>query len=160
MRIIAITTALCLFVSVVQAKSNEPVEKVLDQFHQAAAEANFKQYFSLLSENAVFLGTDATERWTKKEFKLFVKPYFEKGVGWTYVPTQRDLVVIDSNTVLFDELLENTSYGQCRGSGLVIKTEFGWQIAQYNLSIPMPNALAKTFTSQIKVHQVDANKGK
>jgi ketosteroid isomerase-like protein len=127
------------------------INKVLNSFHQAAANADAKRYFDLLSQDAIFLGTDATERWTKEEFQSFVIPYFSKGQGWLYTPTQQNISLISTGQVaFFDELLFSESYGTCRGSGVLIKTKHGWKISQYNLSIPMPNGIAKALVKQIK----------
>ncbi len=134
--------------------ADEGIEATLDTFHQAASEADSKTYFDLLTQDSIFLGTDATERWTKKEFKAFAEPYFSQGKGWTYQSTQRHISVLaDGKTAFFDELLSNNSYGECRGSGVLVLTEQGWKIAQYNLSIPIPNDLSKTLTEQIKNFQ-------
>lgn len=131
--------------------TDEEINKSLDAFHRAAAVADFDTYIGLLSQDAIFLGTDGSERWTKTEFSTFVKPYFEKGQGWLYVPTERNISYIASTQVVyFDEILTNESYGETRGSGVMVKTEEGWKIAQYNLSIPMPNAMAKALVEQIK----------
>ncbi|MEW6989057.1 nuclear transport factor 2 family protein [Colwelliaceae bacterium 6441] len=130
--------------------SNEAIDKTLDEFHVAATGANFDKYFSLLATNSVFLGTDATERWTKEEFKTFVKPYFSKGKGWRYEPTQRNISLInEKNMAFFDELLINKNYGQCRGSGILIKENNQWKILQYNLSIPVPNHISNGVVSLI-----------
>jgi len=127
------------------------IDKVLNSFHQAAADAQVKPYFDLLSQDAIFLGTDATERWTKEEFKSFVMPYFSKGKGWLYTPQKRHISLVKKGQVaFFDELLFSDTYGICRGSGVLIKTDLGWKISQYNLSIPMPNGLAKELIKQIK----------
>lgn len=116
------------------------IRSVLDSFHAAAAKADEAAYFGCLAEQAVFLGTDATERWTKEEFRKYCKPYFDKGIGWKYVPTQRHVSLApDGKTAWFDELLENQKNGQCRGSGVLIHQQAEWRIAQYNLSIPIPN---------------------
>ena len=129
----------------------QSIAKVLNSFHQAAADAKAKPYFNLLSEEAIFLGTDASERWSKEEFKAFVIPYFSKGTGWLYTPTQRNISLLKEGQVaFFDELLLSEGYGTCRGSGVLIKTGQGWKISQYNLSIPMPNGLAKALVKQIK----------
>ena len=39
---------------------------VIDQWHKAASDANFKTYFELMTEDAVFIGTDANEYWNKQ----------------------------------------------------------------------------------------------
>ena len=45
----------------------------------------------------------------------------------------------------FDELLDNAKLGLCRGSGILAKKGDDWKVLQYNLSIPIPNALAEDF---------------
>jgi ketosteroid isomerase-like protein len=133
------------------ASEEQNITNVLNSFHQAAADAQAKPYFNLLSQNAIFLGTDASERWSKEEFKAFVVPYFSKGTGWLYTPTKRNINLLKQGQVaFFDELLFNKIYGNCRGTGVLIKTDQGWKISQYNLSIPMPNGLAKALVKQIK----------
>ncbi|HMP01056.1 MAG TPA: nuclear transport factor 2 family protein [Gemmatales bacterium] len=128
----------------VDADETPAIAAVLDAFHAAAAVADGERYFACLAPRAVFLGTDATERWSRDEFRKFVEPYFVKGIGWKYVPRDRQIELAPGGQVAwFDELLENAKYGTCRGSGVLVRVGQGpWQIAQYNLSIPIPNALA------------------
>ncbi|WOX05759.1 nuclear transport factor 2 family protein [Microbulbifer pacificus] len=128
----------------------------LDDFHKAAANADFDAYFDLFSKDGVFIGTDASERWTVDTFKEFVKPYFSQGKGWTYVPRDRTIVV-HGDVAWFDELLDNEAYGECRGSGVLVRENGEWKIAQYNLHFPIPNDLAKQITQMIKAH---AQKGR
>ena len=52
------------------------VAAVLDDFHAAAAQADEARYFGHLDDKAVFLGTDASERWTKAQFQAYAHPYF------------------------------------------------------------------------------------
>ena len=116
---------------------------VLDDFHRAAADADFDRYFGHFAENAVFLGTDATERWTVEEFKAYARPFFGPGGGWTYRPRDRSVSFTpDGRTAFFDELLDNQGLGETRGSGVLVLEDGTWKVAQYNLSIPIPNALA------------------
>lgn len=128
---------------------SQQVKQVLKSFHQAAAQANFQQYFSLLTDNAVFIGTDSHERWTKTEFASFVKPYFSKGVGWSYQPKQQN-ISLQGNIAFFDELLWSDKYGLCRGTGVLTKYGDKWLISQYSLSIPIPNEIAKGVVADIK----------
>jgi ketosteroid isomerase-like protein len=140
-----------IFVHVSVHANQAQISSVLDKFHQAASEANSQQYFDLLTESAVFIGTDATERWDKPTFKAFAKPYFDKGQGWTYLPRDRHVVISGSgNVAWFDELLDSQSYGECRGTGVLELTAQGWKISQYHLTIPMPNGVAKSLVKQIK----------
>ena len=55
---------------------NERINDLLDGLHQDAHEGNFENYFNRYSPDAVFLGTDKTERWTIKEFKAYAEPAF------------------------------------------------------------------------------------
>jgi ketosteroid isomerase-like protein len=129
----------------------EAVGEILDRFHQAAAEADADTYFSLLEDEAVYLGTDAGERWSVDEFRAFAKPYFDRGQGWTYVPTSRHVDLDDDrSTAWFDDMLENDSYGTTRGTGVLTKTPDGWRIVQYHLTIPIPNEIAKEVVERIR----------
>ena|GEM_PF-1705577 len=121
----------------------------LDSFHKAASSADFDAYFDHFSRGGVFIGTDASERWSVEDFKRYVKPYFSQGKGWTYVPRDRTITV-HGDVAWFDELLDNEAYGECRGSGVLVRDEGQWKIAQYNLHFPVPNDLAKQITELIK----------
>ena len=143
------------FFSVAQsAKEEQAINKVLDQFHQAAANANAKVYLNSLTDDAIFLGTDASERWTKQQFTAFVLPYFDQGKGWLYVAKDRNISILKQGSVaFFDEVLENSKYGYCRGSGVLIQTNQGWKISQYSLSITVPNDIAKKVVGEIKSYE-------
>ena len=138
-----------------EVTEQQAVALVLDQFHQAATDADTEKYLNLLHDEAVFLGTDASERWTKEQFTQFVQPYFNQGKGWSYVPKQRNISFLPiSNIAFFDELLQNNHYGTCRGTGLLIKTNQGWKISQYNLSLPVPNDIAKSVVKAVKTYEM------
>jgi ketosteroid isomerase-like protein len=127
------------------------IATVLDAFHAAAARADEEAYFALLAPNAVFLGTDATERWDKAAFRTFAHPYFAEGKGWTFTPRNRHVDLSrDGRVAWFDELLDSATYGECRGTGVLEKVDGGWKIVQYHLTIPMPNDLAKELVARIR----------
>ncbi len=119
------------------AASEVAISRVLDDWHTAAAQADESGYFSYFAPGGVFLGTDATERWDAAAFRAFAHPYFAKGKAWTMVPSRRHLAV-DGEHAWFDEALE-TSYGPCRGSGVLQRIAGAWKIAQYNLTLTIPN---------------------
>lgn len=139
----------------VTANATVEAGKVLDKFHQAASEANFDEYFNQMAPDAVFLGTDPSERWTRQQFEAFVTPYFAKGKGWTYKVVNRNMDIIEGHTdiVFFDELLDNEYYGLCKGSGVLKRTGKGWQIVQYNLSVAVENDVSKPVTTLLKEHR-------
>ena len=115
------------------------INTVLDSWHKAAANAEFDNYFSYMTSNGVFIGTDATENWQLDAFKTFSKPYFDKGKAWNFTSLQRNIYFDKSqNTAWFDELLD-TQMKICRGSGVLIKEGKNWKIAHYVLSMTIPN---------------------
>ena len=125
------------------------VNRVLDDWHRAAATATEQRYFDAMAPEFVFLGTDASERWDVASFRTFAHPYFEKGKAWTFTPHHRN-VTVRGDFAWFDEKLDSASYGECRGSGVLRRVGGQWKIAQYNLTIPIPNDLAKEFVARIR----------
>ena len=78
-----------------------------------------------------------------------MKPCFSAGKGWTYHARDRHVnLSVDQHTAWFDAALDNDSYGECRGSGVLQQYGEFWKIEQDNLPIPMPNALAKDSVAQ------------
>jgi hypothetical protein len=127
------------------------INRVLNDFHAAAAAADFNRYFGHFAQDAVFLGTDATERWTVEQFQAYARPHFRPGGGWTYHPRGRNVSFTpDARTAFFDELLDNAGLGETRGSGVLVLEDGEWKVAQYNLSIPIPNPLADTVVTLIR----------
>lgn len=121
-------------------KTKAEIEKTLNKWHEAAAKPDEARYFSLMTDNAVFLGTDPLERWTKEEFQKWAHPIFLKGEGWSMKAYRRNLFFnSDSSICWFDEELLSSGLGNVRGSGVVVKEKNAWKIAQYNLSIPIRN---------------------
>ncbi len=115
---------------------------VLDSLHAAASKADEPGYFGLFTEDAVFVGTDATEVWSLDAFRAYARPVFAQGRGWTYVPepgTRRIRISSDGQVAWFYEALRNEKYGATRGSGVLVRTAAGWRVAQYVLSFPIPN---------------------
>ncbi|WP_371815881.1 nuclear transport factor 2 family protein [Flavobacterium sp. CS20] len=106
---------------------------------KAAAEADLKTYQNLMTEDAVFIGTDATEYWQGQAFIDFAKPYFDRGKAWTFHKLERHIYIGKSKqTAWFDELLD-TQMGICRGSGVLVQVDGEWKIKHYVLSITIPN---------------------
>lgn len=126
------------------ARLQQGPEQILDALHRHAAEANWDDYFALYLPNASFIGTDASEHWDMAEFERYARPT----KGWRYSLTQRKMTR-RAEVVWFDEILMSDSYGVSRGTGTLIMTDTGWKIAQYHLSFPVPNAIAREITSRI-----------
>lgn len=136
-----------------RAQATRNVSSVLDSLHAYASAANGGAYFALFAPEAVFFGTDATERWSVEEFRGYAQPRFDQGRGWTYVlrPGTRNIEFDPSGTVAwFDEILDNANYGETRGTGVMRLIDGEWKIAQYHLTIPVPNELAAAMVRMIR----------
>lgn len=117
----------------------EQVNSTLDAWHKAAADANFKAYFGMMAEDAIFIGTDPTEYWNKQSFETYAKPHFDKGKAWNFKVIERHVYFDKSGKLAwFDELL-NTQMKICRGSGVLVKIGKEWKIKHYVLSMTIPN---------------------
>lgn len=129
------------FISVNQDINKEKVKvnSTLDAWHKAAADANYNAYFALMADDAVFIGTDATENWNKKAFQVWAKPFFDKGKAWSFTALERHIYFDETGkTAWFDELLD-TQMKICRGSGVMVKIGKKWKIKHYVLSMTIPN---------------------
>lgn len=138
-----------------QTKADETdanaIAGVLDDFHTAASVADWERYFDLMTEDAIFIGTDAAERWDKPTFRSYAQ---KARNGWTYAVRSRNIHIgPDGTTAWFYELLDNSKYGTSRGTGVLIRGVSGWKIAQYHLTFPLPNDLAAEITAKIKAFE-------
>ena len=121
--------------------AQEKLDVLLNGLHQDAHEGNYETYFERYTSDAVFLGTDKTERWTIQKFKEYAKPAFADGHGWTYEVVERNWEG-SGDTRWFDEILFNEKYGHCRGTGVVELINGEWKIAHYSLTLLIPNDIA------------------
>ena len=119
------------------------VNKVLDDLNLYASAADFKNYFDLYAEESTFIGTDANEIWTKKEFMDYARAPFERGKALSFTSLKRNITFSnDGKYAWFDELLD-TQMKLCRGSGVLEKIGNQWKIKQYVLSMTIPNDVNK-----------------
>ena len=130
---------LCVSCIESKEKTETEINLFIDKWHKDAAETNFDSYFGAIADDGIFIGTDATENWTKKEFITFAKPYFDQGKAWNFSSLERNIYFSkDKNIVWFDELLD-TQMKICRGSGVLINENNEWKIKHYVLSMTIPN---------------------
>ena len=121
------------------AAARTAINTVLDDWHAAAAASDEERYFAHLTDDAVLLGTDATERWLPAAFRAYAHAPFAAQRGWNFRSIRRD-VTVRYDVAWFDEDLDATNLGPCRGSGVLVRDASGrWKIAQYNLAITVPN---------------------
>lgn len=119
--------------------------KFIDSWHNYASDANFDAYFESMSEDAVYIGTDPNEYWTKTEFMEWAREYFEQGHTWSFETTKRDIFFTDDEDLAwFNEKL-NTSMGICHATGVAEFTKNGWKIKYYQLSVTISNDLLEEF---------------
>ena len=129
----------CSIPTKAQDKRKEQINLILDNWHKAAANANFNDYFNILTDDAIYIGTDAAEHWNKTAFEAFAKPYFDKGKAWSFTALERHIYFSpDGKMAWFDELL-NTQMKICRGSGVLVRVKNSWKIKHYVLSMTIPN---------------------
>ncbi|OAB28656.1 SnoaL-like domain-containing protein [Flavobacterium fryxellicola] len=122
-----------------QASVRVNINATLDAWHKAAADADYNAYFDLMTGDAVFIGTDATENWNKGAFQTYAKPHFDKGKAWNFTALERHIYFDATGKIAwFDELL-NTQMKICRGSGVLVKIGQTWKIQHYVLSMTIPN---------------------
>ena len=114
------------------------VNSFIDDWHNDASNADVT-YFDKIAADGIYIGTDATELWTKDEFFIWSKKYFEQGKAWSFTAIERNIYFSDDKQCAwFDELLD-TRMGVCRASGVMLRNGDSWEIKHYHLSLAIPN---------------------
>ena len=147
--IAALMISMALQIPTAHADDSGALDGLISGLHQDAHEGNFDTYFDRYTPDAVFLGTDKTERWTIDEFKRYAEPAFADGHGWTYKVVERHWEG-SGDTRWFDEVLLNAKLGHCRGTGVVRRIDGEWKIAHYALTMLVPNVIAAEVGSQTR----------
>lgn len=120
---------------------SKSINTLLDHWHNAAAVADENTFFGSMSEDAIYLGTDKSERWLRDELKKWSEKYFARDKAWAFTSFNRHInYSSDKKVAWFDELL-NTQMGICRGSGVLEFINNEWKIKHYDLSIMIDNDL-------------------
>lgn len=133
------------------AEERAAISELLDRWHQAASQADSLVYFgALVPDSAVFIGTDDTERWTTEAFRIWSRPHFKNGKGWTFRPQDRK-IGLDAQTAWADERLDSPHMGACRGTAVLRKINGEWKIALYSLSFSVPNPRADAVIEALKI---------
>lgn len=123
------------------------IDSILTSWHEAAANADLKTYFECMDSVSVYIGTDASENWSKDEFHDFCKPYFERKTTWNFTAIERNIFIgKNAETAWFDEVLD-THMGLCRGSGVLEMNKKEWKIKHYVLSAAIPNEHMRSVVS-------------
>lgn len=118
------------------------VNLFIENWHKNAAEAD-TAYFDKIAEGGIYIGTDATEYWTKEKFVDWSRKYFKRGKAWTFTTIERNIYFSDDKKLAWFDELVNTGMGVCRASGVLKSTTNGWEIVHYHLGITIPNEHVK-----------------
>ena len=119
--------------------AEKDINDLLDAWHKAAATADEDVFFGSMTEDGIYIGTDAEERWLRDELKEWSKKYFEGDAAWDFTPLSRNVYLdADGEIAWFEESLD-TWMGECRASGVLQQTKEGWKIKHYHLSVTVPN---------------------
>lgn len=131
------------------AALKKQVNAFVDEWHDDAANAR-QAYFEKIAPHGIYIGTDKTELWNREQFKAWSKRFFDRKSAWTFKATKRNVYVsADRKFIWFDELLD-TQMGVCQASGVMRKTDKGFEIEHYQLSLAVPNEVADQVTKVIK----------
>ncbi|WP_322405592.1 nuclear transport factor 2 family protein [Massilia luteola] len=149
--------ACCLFVaSLAHAAGIDPalaqqVNAFVDGWHDDAAHARMR-YFDKMAPDGVYIGTDRGELWQRDAFREWGRKYFEgKQAAWVFHPTRRNVYATpDGALIWFDELLDTENMGHCMASGVIRRTQAGFEIVHYQLSLAVPNGVAKQVIEVVK----------
>jgi len=139
-------------ISDISAQDNliKKLDMLITSWHEAASKADINAYFNLMSDNSVFIGTDSTEYWTKAEFYLWAKPYFDRGKAWTLKANSRHIYLAANNKFAWWDELIYTSSGTWIGTGILEKVGKEWKIRHYTLSVTIPNPKMKAVAELLK----------
>jgi len=134
------------------------INNVMDQWHKAAANADFEAFFAYMDDDGYYIGTDESEKWTIKEFKAFCKPYFDRGSAWDFKPIDRGVYFNKKKNIAWIDEKLDTWMGVCRSSGVLVKTRNGWKIKHYQLSVTVPNDIVRDFIQLVNQYKTKRTK--
>jgi len=125
------------------------IDSLINEWHHAAAIADEKAFFGFMTEGAVYIGTDTSERWQRDELAKWSEKYFQRPSAWDFKPISRNITFGPAkNIAWFDELLD-TWMGVCRSTGIVEWVDDQWKLVHYQLSLTLPNDQLNDFRKLI-----------
>ncbi len=122
-------------------------DAALDTFYSAGMVGNQAGVIAVLAPDAVFLGVAGKPRLQGQELRDALNESIASGSRWNYLSSERVVrQSVDGSVAWFDERLADQQLGNGRASGVLLKNGEVWQIAQYNLTLPLPDALTGSAT--------------
>lgn len=134
----------------VDSTAAQQVHRFMDAWHHAAATADQNVFFGSMAADAIYLGTDASERWLRDELKSWSAKYFKGDKAWDFTPYDRQLYWSDNQRVVWFEELLDTWMGTCRGSGVLMRAGDSWVLKHYDLAVMVPNDVIEDFIDLVK----------
>ena len=126
----------------------------LSSVEPVAAIGDSVGFFSRMTEDALYLGTDETERWTRTTMGKDLGKFFNGKKAWHFIAYNRIYTALDDkNTILFDESLK-TWMGPCKSTGMLRKVKGKWLISYYNLNVAVSNAVVKDYLKLLKEGEI------
>ncbi len=123
----------------------------VDDWHQAAAAGDRDRYLGHFAPDAVYMGTDPSERWDLATFTAYVQEHFQPGAGWSYQPSNRHIMLGSGSTMAwFDEELESNGYGALRGTGVMRRDSDEWKIVHYSMVFTVPNEVRSEVINAVR----------
>ena len=134
---------------VLDAEKVGEIDSILNQWHHAAAVADEDAFFGAMTEDGIYIGTDASERWLRDELKTWSAKYFERETAWDFKPLSRNVNIGPGGQIAWMDELLDTWMGTCRSTGILIQKDGLWKIVHYQLSIAVPNEVIDGYRSLI-----------
>jgi hypothetical protein len=141
----------CLQKEDIQTVERRAIDSLLNRWHRAAATADEAVFFdSSMTKDAIYLGTDISERWLRDELKSWAKSAFDREVAWAFTASNRQIYFNENDPSLawMEESLD-TWMGPCRGSAVLMKIDGRWKIKHYNLAVAVANDVVEKYMKLI-----------
>lgn len=132
--ITAALLALLLFTS--QAQTSDSPASTLDALQTAGRAEDRNAILQLTTDDASILGFDNGSHWTGPTLTDELNSYFSRGGSWPQSASNRRIKLSpQGDTAWFNESIKSP-YGNGVASGVLLKTDSGWQIVQYHIFQP------------------------
>jgi len=126
------------------------VNEMVDTWHLAAAKADADTFYGSMTEDGIYIGTDASERWLRDELREWAAFAFERESAWDFKARDRSVYFTNNQTYAWWEELLDTWMGVCRGSGVAQLVDGEWKVTHYHLSVTVPNDKIEGFIELVK----------
>ena len=117
----------------------------LDALHRAGAAADHNAFAAELTTDTMLLGLAGDQRWEGPDVDEALQRYFSGGGTWTFQAQEREIKLSPGGTLAwFSESLADSGSTDGWGSGVLVKTDSGWRVAQYHLTPPVATIAEST----------------